>query len=64
MSQPNVQDDPIVQILILAYRRGLALRREEDASKTADMKVVASNGPDDQDSIKVMDTERVQHPDV
>ena len=56
-------DDPLVAILILAYRRGLALRREKDASKTADTEVVASNSPDDQDSIKVEETVMVEDPD-
>jgi hypothetical protein len=57
-------DDPVVAILILAYRRGLALRREKDASKTADREVVASNSPDDQDSIKVEETVIVEDPDL
>ena len=59
----NNQRDPIVQILQLAYRRGLALRREKDASKTADTEVVAGNSPDDQDSIKVEETVIVDDPD-
>ena len=29
MLNPNLQIDPIVQILQLAYRRGLALRQEQ-----------------------------------
>ena len=34
--QANTQTDPIVEILLLAYRRGLALRQEQAASKTVD----------------------------
>jgi len=30
MLQPNAQTDPITQILILAYRRGLALRQQQE----------------------------------
>ena len=32
-SKPNEQPDPIVEILRLAYRRGLAIRRERDKTK-------------------------------
>jgi hypothetical protein len=56
-------EDPVVAILILAYRRGLVLRKEKDASKTADTEVVASNSPDDQDGIKVEETVIVEDPD-
>ena len=39
MLNPNPDTDPIVQILILAFRRGLALRQqqaEQNENKTAD----------------------------
>jgi hypothetical protein len=38
MLQPNPQTDPIIEILILAYQRGLAIRREKEQNrnKTAD----------------------------
>ena len=35
MLPANTQTDPIVEILRLAYRRGLALRQEQAANKTA-----------------------------
>ncbi len=50
------QPDPIVEILRLAYRRGLALRREQsksetsaaaDAELTEDSKAANQQAPDD-----------------
>ena len=37
MLQPNSQDDPVVQILILAYRRGLIVLQEQEKNKTANV---------------------------
>lgn len=34
MQQPNPQEDPIVTILQLAYKRGLQLRQEKTAGTT------------------------------
>jgi hypothetical protein len=33
MLQPKVQTDPIVEILCLAYRRGLALRQQQEEER-------------------------------
>lgn len=45
MLQVNPQVDPLVEILRLAYRRGLAIRQEqEDKNKT--VKVQPSDGDD------------------
>jgi hypothetical protein len=33
MQQPNDQTDPVVEILRLAYRRGLALRHQQEEER-------------------------------
>jgi hypothetical protein len=35
MVQTNVQSDPIVEILRLAYRRGLAIQQEQEEKRKA-----------------------------
>jgi hypothetical protein len=42
-SQPNPPDDPIVQILIEAYRRGLAIRQNSQPAQTADTTPLNTN---------------------
>ena len=41
----NHQDDPIVEILRLAYRRGLALRREQEKNDVANPKSITDDKP-------------------
>jgi hypothetical protein len=47
MLQINSSDDPIVEILRLAYRRGLAIRQEQDKRKTVNFASNRSDGQDD-----------------
>ncbi len=51
MLQANPKIDPLVEILRLAYRRGLAIRQEESKEQPI-------NGQEDDDEIQVLESKK------
>ena len=48
MQQANSSTDPIVEILRLAYRRGLAIQREKERTQTGNQALSQTGGRVDQ----------------
>lgn len=58
--QSDTQTDPIVEILRLAYRRGLAIRQEKERSESIDSGGLVRNEPSEVEPTDALDRAQAQ----